>query len=91
VAVATAGFPDSGFAGAGGWVVLLLLLLLLPLLSVLVLVLRSEALTNAEGAAAMMGVPCWAPSVPAAAGTVPPVTFTGAESVAKEPGDPIRL
>jgi hypothetical protein len=85
VAVATAGLPASGFAGAGGVVFVVLLLSLL-------LDLRSDVETVEEGAAAIIGtVPCWVPpaSVPE---LVPfPAVFTGAESVAKELGDPITL
>jgi hypothetical protein len=66
-----------------------------------VVVCRSEVEIWDEGAAAMMGAGrvCWTVSEPtpeagaaAVMGVCPlPVTFTGAESVAKEPGDPMTL
>jgi hypothetical protein len=85
VAVATAGLPDSGFSGGG----IAVLLLLLPLLSDL----RFDVETAAEGAAAMIGTEggCGVPSA-AVPELVPfPPVFTGAESVAKELGDPMTL
>jgi hypothetical protein len=76
--------PGSGFSGAA-----VVLLLLLPLLSDL----RSDLETEAEGAAAIIGAEdgCGVPSA-AVPELVPfPPVFTGAESVAKELGDPMTL
>jgi hypothetical protein len=90
VAVAAEGLTGSG-RGGGFWVVLELLLC------------RSDVEIRAEGAAAIMGAgpDCWLispPPVPEAGAVAVtgdvcpvPVTLTGAESVAKEPGDPMRL